>query len=260
MREELELKQLREDMIDMLVHDLRAPISIVTTTLQMLPDIYYERDDERFEQLVGISRRTGDRVQHLIKDILTISQLENRQLPMKPEAVPVSDLFYEIASHFNPIAANNQVQLITEIAEDLPPLHVDRSLVLRVLYNLTDNALKFTHNEGSVNISASISTHADSANASNDYLASRSPTFIEITVKDTGPGIPEEEMHRVFEKFQQVSSVRGRKRGTGLGLPFCKLVVEEHGGAIRVKSEVDKGSVFHLTLPTGHVTAEGTKL
>lgn len=243
LREELELKQLREDMTDMLVHDLKSPLSIVTTTLQMLPDIYEERDDERFEQLVGISNRSGDRVLHLIEDILTISQLESGQFPMKPEAVRVGALFGEVASHFSPVASRNQVHLITAMADNLPPIHVDRSLMLRVLYNLTDNALKFTSSEGRVVLSAKREPQRTTPSGGNH-------TFVKISVQDDGPGIPEPEMPRVFEKFLQVPGVRGRKRGTGLGLPFCKLVVENHGGKIWVESKVGEGSTFHFTVPT----------
>lgn len=246
LREELELKQLREDMTDMLVHDLKSPLSIVTTTLQMLPEIYHERDDDRFEQLVGISSRSGDRVLQLIEDILTISQLEIGQFPMKPEPVMVEELFEDVTSHFNPVATKNQIRLTTELAEDLPQVNVDRSLILRVLYNLTDNALKFTRSRETIVLRAARQMPPLRVVP----RGSAGPkSYVEITMEDAGPGIPEEEMSRVFEKFQQVSGVRGRKRGTGLGLPFCKLVVEQHGGTIWVESEVGRGSTFHLTLP-----------
>jgi len=116
----------------------------------------------------------------------------------------------------------------------LPSLYVDPEFIDRVLHNLVDNAIKFTPDNGRVRLWVK----RDPEN----------PKALLIGVTDSGPGIPSGELQRVFEKFQQ-TSVSGRRVGTGLSLPFCKLAVEAHGGQIWVESEVGKGSTFIVRLP-----------
>ena len=118
--------------------------------------------------------------------------------------------------------------------------YFDPEFIDRVLHNLVDNAIKFTPDNGSVRLW--VKPDPENAGA------------LLIGVTDSGPGIPPGELHRVFEKFQQ-TSVAGRRIGTGLGLPFCKLAVEAHGGRIWVKSEVGKGSSFIMSLPTAEAEA-----
>ena len=134
-------------------------------------------------------------------------------------------------------ASANNIALRTEIVNDFPAVFVDRSLMGRVLANLVDNALKFTPDGGEVTMRAELGGEAR-------------PGQVIVSVVDTGPGIPLESRGQLFEKFQQVPNIRGRRRGTGLGLPFCMLVVEAHGGHIWVESEVGTGSSFIFSLPT----------
>jgi signal transduction histidine kinase len=126
-----------------------------------------------------------------------------------------------------------------EFDDDLPPFSADEDLVRRVLVNLVANAMKFTRSDGTVTLCA---TRADASDSDGDS--------IRISVSDEGEGIPHEDHERIFEKFGQVESRRaGRKMSTGLGLTFCKLAVEAHGGRIWVDSEIGTGSTFHFTIP-----------
>jgi signal transduction histidine kinase len=134
-----------------------------------------------------------------------------------------------------PLAQQADITIDLVLGANLPPLQVDAKFVDRVIHNLLDNAIKFTPNGGHVQLWAK----PDPENT--DALL--------LGVKDTGPGVPPKEQHRLFEKFQQVRSVSGRRVGTGLGLPFCKLAIEAHGGQIWVESEVGKGSTFIMRLP-----------
>jgi signal transduction histidine kinase len=117
--------------------------------------------------------------------------------------------------------------------DDLPMIQVDQVKIIRVLTNLVDNAITFTPAHGSIQIFAKVI----------DYQS------IEIQVRDTGPGIPEEYLERVFDRFSQIPGQVGRKRGSGLGLTYCRMAVEAHGGRIWVESHPGSGSIFHLTLP-----------
>jgi len=234
--EELELQHLREDMIDMLVHDLRSPLSLVMASLSMLGDATEQRDADRTAQVIGIAQRSSERMLSLIDELLDISQLERGQFPLNLELTSVNSLLGEISMRYLAAASANDIALRSEVENDLPVVFVDRSLMGRVLSNLVDNALKFTPDGGEVTV------RAESGGVAR-------PDQVVVSVVDTGPGIPLESRGRLFEKFQQVPNIRGRRRGTGLGLPFCALVVEAHGGHIWVESEVGIGSSFFFSVP-----------
>ncbi len=234
--EELELAQLRGDMTDMLVHDLRSPMSLVLASLATLLEAYERHEDAQVERLVAIARRSSDRVLTLIDDLLDVGQLERGQLPLRRQPTAIGELFRETSARYSPVAAASHITLQVEHDTGLPELSVDRSLVTRVLANLVDNALKFTPDGGHVRLWAT--TESDSGDG-----------HLLVGIADTGPGIPLDFRQRLFEKFQQIPTIRGRRRGTGLGLPFCKLVVEAHGGKIWVESEVGAGSTFYVLLP-----------
>ncbi len=232
--EQVELDKLRVDLTGMLVHDLRSPMSLVQASLSLLQETGADGDQE--QRLLGIAQRGSERVLGLIDELLDIGQLELGQLPMSLESIPVRDLMNEIVARYLPVATSDHIDLRVRIEPNLPDLCADRSLVLRVLSNLVDNALKFTPDGGVVTLAAAVAARAPE------------PRLL-LSVRDTGPGIPQEALPRLFEKFQQISSVQGRRRGTGLGLPFCKLVVEAHGGRIWVDTVVGEGSTFSLLLP-----------
>jgi len=126
------------------------------------------------------------------------------------------------------------------LSPDLPPVQVDRDLFTRVLINLLGNALKFTPADGSITVGARLEAPSD---------PDRNPVVV-FFVKDTGEGIPKEDLGKIFDKFAQAESRKaGRKNSTGLGLTFCKLAVEAHGGRIWAESEPGKGSTFYFTIP-----------
>ncbi len=234
--EELELQRLRDDMIDMLVHDLRSPLSQVMASLAMLGDATEERNADQTDRLIGIAQRSSERMLALIDELLDISRLERGQLPLDLGSTSVDNLLREASARYLAAASANNIALRTEIENGLPMVFVDRSLMGRVLSNLVDNALKFTQDGGEVTVRAESGGEAR-------------PDEVVVSVVDTGPGIPLESQGKLFEKFQQVPDIRGRRRGTGLGLPLCVLVVEAHGGHIWVDSEVGTGSSFFFSLP-----------
>jgi signal transduction histidine kinase len=235
--EEIALDRLREDMTHMLVHDLRSPASLVTASLSMLSDADEQVEPDQVARLVEIARRGIDRILGLIDQLLDIGQLERGQLPLDQETIAVGDLFREVAARYAPVATANEISLRYSAEGEMPLLYVDRSLVSRVLSNLVDNALKFTPDGGEVTLWARAG-------------GTTAPGFLLIGVQDTGPGIPAEAHAQLFEKFEQVPGIHGRRRGTGLGLPFCKLAVEAHSGEIWVESMVGEGTTFLLTLPS----------
>jgi two-component system, NtrC family, sensor histidine kinase KinB len=234
MTEELELARLREDLTHMLMHDLRSPLALVQSSLEMLPEAHHRLNTEHVEKLADIATRSCQRVLSLIDELLDIGRMERGQINLRLEPVKIDELLDEMAARYAPVAANNRIDFRVEGNGSLPPLRVDRSLITRVLSNLVDNAMKFTPDGGRVRVWAHEAFPADA---------------ICLAVQDTGPGIPAEARRRLFQKFQQITGIPARRRGTGLGLSFCKLAVEAHGGEIWVESTVGEGSTFYLTLP-----------
>jgi signal transduction histidine kinase len=246
--EEVELARLREDMTHMLVHDLRAPLSVLKGSLGLIEYAWSMGDTDKVERALGLAHGGCDRMLHMVSELLDINKLESGQLLTRPEAVDVGPLLRDTAHRLAPLAGEARITVEVVAAPDLPPLYVDPGLVGRVLNNLLDNAIKFTPDDGRVQLWASLEV--------TDY-PSTEPTML-LGVSDTGPGIPPEAQARLFQKFQQMISTAGRRRGTGLGLPFCKLAVEAHGGEIWVESPSERcgsggeygGTTFIMRLPT----------
>lgn len=232
--EEVELNRLREEMTDMLVHDLRSPLTMVMGSIGLMQRAWKQQDEADFQKLVTLAQGSNERILRMINQLLDISRFENGNLPLHCQSVLVEQLLSDAVARHAPAAATVDISVELSIDADLPPLYVDRQLVGRVLDNLLDNAVKFTSEGGSVRV-----------------WARRAPNamWLHIGVSDTGPGISPEGQAHLFEKFQQVKGIEGRRRGSGLGLHFCKLVVEAHGGEIWVESEMGQGSEFVVSLP-----------
>ncbi len=232
--EEVALAQLREDMTHMLVHDLRSPLTVVMGTLDLIKYTFVKGDEEKFDRLLSMSKSSSRRMLDMVNQLLDISKLESGQIPMHPQPVVARELLNEVAARLAPLAADAKITIGINAGDNLPRLFIDPDLIGRVLNNLLDNAIKFTPDEGRVELWARAQAGADN---------------LLLGVSDTGPGVPAEAQSQIFAKFQQVDSVQGRRQGTGLGLPFCKLAVEAHRGEIWVESEIGRGTTFMMTLP-----------
>jgi signal transduction histidine kinase len=233
--EERQLAKMRDEMTHMLIHDLRSPLSTLQGALNVVDENLAEGNVEAAKQLVTIAQHSSEKMLRLIDDLLDISQLEGDRIPLQLEAIEVEEMLEAMAEQVAPLAEQAQISVAVEVDPDLPAVRVDAEYFERVLNNLIDNAYKFTPDGGSIRIWARKANQNGSAG-------------VLIGVSDDGPGIPKEDQNRLFKKFQQVISNKGRRTGTGLGLVYCKLVVEAHGGKIWVESEPGKGSTFMVKL------------
>jgi signal transduction histidine kinase len=175
--------------------------------------------------------RSSKRLQRLIDSLLDIRQLEEGKADLDRIAVPPRTLALEAIELVRPTVEKKRQELEIDIPPNLPPVSVDRDMIIRVLTNLLDNAAKFTGTTGRIALKME-----------------RTDRELQFTVSDTGPGISPESREYIFQRFQRLESAKGTK-GTGLGLSFCKLAVEAHGGKIWVDSTPGKGSQFAFTLP-----------
>jgi len=178
----------------------------------------------------------GERLTNLINDVLDLSKMEAGKIEWKYEPVNVEELLDRSTDATAALFDQKGVELIKVIAEDLPIVHCDKDRIIQVGINLLSNAVKFT-DHGTVIIRAERATGV--------------PEAVKISVLDTGIGISEEDRRQVFEKFRQVGdTLTDRPKGTGLGLPICKQIVEYHGGTIQVDARHGGGSIFSFVLPS----------
>ncbi len=233
--EERELAQMRDDLGSMIVHDLRSPLTAVTTGLKLLRDIVPKESDfySLVESTTDTSQRAIRKLLARVDSLLDISKMEKGQLMLDIEPTPLKRLAHNVVHELGPLAQDLDVTLAVKLPPGLPPLAADGDKVERVLQNLVDNALKFSPMGGSVSIQA----------------AEHEPGWVRVEVADTGPGVPDEYKNRLFDRYVQIKGRRGHRRGIGLGLTFCRMAVEAHGGRIWITDNPTGGSIFAFTMP-----------
>lgn len=227
------LGQLRDDLVHMIVHDLKSPLSAIISSLELMKAATGEDLAKKQKKYIHLSLTASKNLQRLIDDLLDVSKLEEGKLRLDRKKTAIKSLLEECVKPFTAQAESENKKIVLNCAEDLTA-DIDSPLIKRVMTNLLTNALKHTKNDiGRVEITAAA---VDGGCA--------------VTVSDNGVGIPEEYRDRIFEKFVQVEGKRSQIRsGTGLGLTFCKMVVEAHGGKIKVESVENVGSSFIFTIP-----------
>jgi len=229
--ERKDLDTLREDMMSMIYHDLRSPLANIVSSLDVLTALYPGQENENLLSVVTIARRSTDRIQRLVSSLLDINRLELGQTIVSQQAVVVAMLAGDVVDAVLPMVESRHQTLTNNLPEKLPAVWVDVDMIRRVLINLIENASKFTPPEGKISLGAK-----------------RDGEWLQMWVQDNGPGIPFADQERIFEKFTRLKT-EGSANGLGVGLAFCRLAVEGHGGKIWVESRTGQGSKFNLTLP-----------
>ncbi|MFQ5808607.1 MAG: ATP-binding protein, partial [Armatimonadota bacterium] len=229
-----ELEEARDHLTTMIVHDMRTPLTAIIGTLRNLHAGALGALDDMGKQLVDLSLRNAKRLLGMVDDMLDTSKMEIGAMALNREPVQLRSILDVALEQVHYVAEDRDIELAADLPPDLPALYADRDRIDRVLVNLLGNAIKFSPHGGTVTVSAS------NANGDAEVL---------VAVADTGSGIPEDYRDRVFERFVQVESREARRRmSVGLGLAFCKMAVEAHGGRIWVESKAGEGSTFSFTL------------
>jgi PAS domain S-box-containing protein len=233
MTEEHALERLREDMMHTMVHDLRNPLTGIVAGLNMVLDGFMGDLQPEQQQILSLAQSSSDRMMQLVNAILDVNRLESGRMPVNLSALQVGNLLREVLLAQTTIAQDKHIQLEYDLPPDLPQVLADRALLQRVLQNLVGNALKFTPVDGAVYVTARVLSNPSAV------------PLVVLTVCDNGPGIPVEIQPQLFQKF-----VTGEQpeHGSGLGLAFCKLVIEAHGQRIWVESSPGAGATFAFTL------------
>ncbi len=228
------LQRVRQETSDLIVHDLRSPLSNMFSVLNMLELVLPEDVLVANRELLDIAKLAHARMQDLVNSLLDVSMLESGELTLDIGPANLKQLIDEVVALASFSIDQRSIVFQTRFAPDLPLVMVDEDRMRRVLTNLIDNAVKFTPRDGRVRVDVTTTG-----------------TEVCISVADSGPGIPVADRQRIFERFAQVQRVGMRRtRGFGLGLAFCRLAVEAHGGRIWVEpGDGDVGSRFIFTLP-----------
>jgi PAS domain S-box-containing protein len=254
------IEKMREDFTSMMVHELRSPLTGIRSIANLLREDKIKNEQKKYQDFIDLIVTNSASMLDLVNDLLDVAKLEAGKFQIMKKDTDPSKLLKQRAESFGALAADNQLKL--EVVQDpnLPSVPMDESKVGQVLNNLLSNAIKFTKAGGKIVISGFVLNKGEELMQKASKLGMIWPGVKEdikfnqnlliMAVTDTGMGIPEGEMDKLFNKFTQLEqSVGSEKKGTGLGLVISKGVVEAHGGKIGVFSELEKGTTFYFTIP-----------
>jgi two-component system phosphate regulon sensor histidine kinase PhoR len=238
------VEQVRKDFVANVSHELRTPLTAIKGYIEALQDRTFE-DQEQRDRFLETIRKQTDRLNLIITDLLLLAKMESGQVPIKQEPVALAGLIDRTIGLLKRLIEQKKHRVVVKVPAALPPILGDEERLGQVFSNLLDNAIKYTPEQGTITIRAEISPVAP-PNATGD---GPHPTMMEISVEDTGIGIPPQDLSRIFERFYRVDKARSRELGgTGLGLSIVKHLVEGHGGTVSAESQ-GKGTRFVVRLP-----------
>ena len=221
----------------MVYHDLRSPLANMMSSLDILASmVVFEEEAPAVQTLFTIAMRSTKRIQRLTASLLDINRLEAGGPVVDQAPTRIDEILAESLSELKPIFDSKKIKIKTKIKDEIPPLMINEEMIQRVVINLLENALKYTPSEGSIQLGARAKDGE-----------------VQVWVQDTGPGIPEEHLQNIFDKYTRLQGNVGRQ-GYGLGLAYCRLAIEGHGGKIWAENTAKGGSRFTFTLP---ITTEG---
>jgi two-component system phosphate regulon sensor histidine kinase PhoR len=227
------MDQVRRDFVANVSHELRTPLSILRGYIETLLDSP-ETSREEFCRILGVMERHSKRLDSLAEDLLTLAQLESANPNLQLDDVDLSSLFGEAVRDWKKKLANKHLNLIVDVPPDFPAIRADRQRLQEALYNLLDNAVKYSREHGEIRL-----------------MARQRDGEVVLSVSDNGIGIGKEDLPRIFERFYRVDKARSTEsiRGTGLGLAIVKHVAQLHGGRVEAESELGKGTTIRVVLP-----------
>jgi two-component system phosphate regulon sensor histidine kinase PhoR len=231
------MDQVRRDFVANVSHELRTPLSILRGYIETLLDSP-KTPREELTRILRVMERHSDRLELLVEDLLTLAQLESGKPNLQMGTLDLSSFLPEMVRDWEKKLTSKQLNMSVDVPPDLSPIRVDRTRLQEALYNLLDNAVKYSRDHGEIRLSAR-----------------QRDGEIELTVSDDGIGITKEDLPRIFERFYRADKARGpdKVRGTGLGLAIVKHIAQLHGGRVEAESELDKGTTIRVVLPVDTV-------
>ncbi len=228
------MDQVRRDFVANVSHELRTPLSILRGYIETLLDNPKTPRDE-LVRILGVMERHSNRLELLVEDLLTLAELESSNPNLQWGDVDLSSFFAEVIRDWEKKLANKKLNIIVDVPSEFSAIRADRTRLQEALYNLLDNAVKYSCEHGEIRVSA---RHRDGE--------------IELSVSDDGIGIAREDLPRVFERFYRVDKARSPEKvhGTGLGLAIVKHITQLHGGRVEADSDLGEGTTIRVILPS----------
>ncbi|PKN61838.1 MAG: hypothetical protein CVU57_27320 [Deltaproteobacteria bacterium HGW-Deltaproteobacteria-15] len=228
-----ETDKMKSDFFSLMAHELRTPLTSIKEGTNLLLEGIGEEVKERGKTVLTIMAEESNRLIDLVNSLLDLSKMEAGMMALNMETSDIQPLIDIAVSGMRPLAMAKNMSIEVQIGQDLPLVKMDRERILQVIRNLTGNALKFSPMGGHIAISARSVEEG-----------------VTVSVADSGPGIPVQDLNAIFDKFKQTTITSYRKlKGTGLGLAIVKRIVNAHGGRVWVESETGRGSIFFFLLP-----------
>ncbi|MFC2061157.1 ATP-binding protein [Elusimicrobiota bacterium] len=231
-----ELDRMKQDFIASITHEFRSPLNAMAIHFDLLSKEKMGELNEKQKSSFNILKKNAKRLELFINDLLDIAKIERGKMEINNMDFELLPVINEIRDLYKVQADKKSIVIKTELPGELPDAYADPDRTRQILTNLINNAIKFTGANGSITLNVVLNDN----------------NFIQVSVQDTGMGIPENQLNSIFNKFEQVKGVRTSltgQKGTGLGLSIVKGIVEGQGGKIWVESEENKGSTFYFTLP-----------
>ncbi len=235
-----EFEIAREELAHRIVHDLRSPLTAISLSLQLLEEDLAATGNASHQRIIKVARRNARRMLNLINNILDFTRLEQTEIPLKRKAIYLDALIDEVITTYQTFITDKNLNVEIELPPFVPSTMGDDRIMLRVIQNLFDNAVKFSPDGGHIGIKLKLLEQFDSDKAGD------STQKLQVSMTDNGAGVPVEIHAKLFNKF-----VTGKQlgRGSGLGLAFCKLAVEAHDGHIWFESNPDSNTTFIFEIP-----------
>jgi len=240
------LEKQKSEFYAMITHDIKSPLTTILGYSELITDPGRHNTDDDIKAFASYITRSANRINGLVDDFLSISKLSTGMTEPHTEPIVVEDLLRKVVGEFKPVADQNGINLSYTVGPGLPTINADPKMLERALINLVGNALKYSNGQGSVSVSAGLSE---------GIPGSGNPEEIKISVTDDGPGIPQEDIGRVFDIYYR-SENSNHIEGTGLGLAIVKAVCEAHGGSVSLNSSPGRGSSFTMHIPVRASGAE----
>ena len=228
------IDQVRRDFVANVSHELRTPLSILRGYIETLLDTP-KTPREELTRILRVMERHSDRLELLVEDLLTLAQLESSNPDIQMGMIDLSSFLQEVVRDWEKKLAKKQLKIVVDLRSELSPISADRTRMQEALYNLIDNAVKYSREHGQIRLGAR-----------------QRDGEIELAVSDEGIGIAKEDLPRIFERFYRADKARSpdNVRGTGLGLAIVKHIAQLHGGRVEANSEIDKGTTIRMILPS----------
>ncbi|MCK4628300.1 MAG: HAMP domain-containing histidine kinase, partial [Sedimentisphaerales bacterium] len=245
-----ESNKLKSEFLANVSHELRTPLNAIIGFAEILKERAQSQRDEKASRYVGNVLESGQLLLHIINELLDLASIEAGKIRVKWEKCSIGIITEALVNLTRPLFEPKKLSVNLDIAGDLPTIETDPARLQQILFNLLDNAIKFTPDHGRIDINAHL--------LDNNALAAQLPladntsgSFVHISISDTGPGIASEDREIIFDKFHQLDgSVTRAHSGTGLGLAIVRELTQILGGSVVITDNIPHGATFSVTLPT----------